>query len=71
MKNKKYDWQLNASTGNHIAKVNDNTRLVRLMGGGIYTAEFWGDYSSGFPIRYTDTTPRRAIDGLNRAIKTA
>lgn len=46
------DWELNVSTGNFIAKTGENTRLLRMRAGGneyMYKAEFWGDYSSGYP----------------------
>jgi hypothetical protein len=45
----KYDWELNASTGNYILRLTPNTSVIRMAGGGLYSGEYWGDYSLRYP----------------------
>lgn len=47
----KREWEHNVSTGNDHLRVSANERIVRIAGGGLYVAEFWGDYSLRFPRR--------------------
>lgn len=63
----KYKWVLNASTGDHIHDVDDNTRIIRLKGGGLYIAEYWGDYNDRrYPISgNVEKTPKAALESLN------
>ena len=46
-------WDFNIWTGNSIANVSDNGRIMRLAGKApyLYKAEFWGDYSFRYPVR--------------------
>lgn len=70
----KHEWSFNASTGDSVARVNSNTRLVRIGQHApyLYTAEFWGDYSFRYPIRTgCRTTPTQALDALAAAVKRA
>lgn len=48
---KKREWKLNIWTGDHTLALNENTRIVRMRGGGLYCKEFWGDYSLDYPRR--------------------
>jgi hypothetical protein len=52
---KQLTWERNIWTGNDIARINDNTRVVRMPAdygkSYLYCAEFWGDYSLAYPIR--------------------
>ncbi len=66
----KYDWELNASTGDYIARIEDNLRLVRMEGGGLYNAEYWGDYSPKYPIESGwYKTPQKALESIRRKIR--
>lgn len=47
----KREWEHNASTGDDYLRVSANERIVRMAGGGLYVAEFWGDYSLRYPRR--------------------
>jgi hypothetical protein len=64
----KLQWELNASTGDYIAKVSDNTRLIRMgsVRPYLYLAEFWGDYSLAFPVRGTcETSVAKALSTIH------
>lgn len=65
----KYDWQLNASTGDYIADIDALTRVIRLKGGGLYEAQFWGNYSFDYPI-YSGLfkTPAAAVADLRKVM---
>jgi hypothetical protein len=46
-----YEWKLNASTGDFIARVSRSVRLIRIGHSApyLYNAENWGDYSRDYP----------------------
>lgn len=51
---KPLEWARNIWTGNDIADVSANERIIRTRfndGSYLYHAEFWGDHSLGFPRR--------------------
>jgi hypothetical protein len=63
-----YEWKLNASTGNFIARVSSNVRLVRVgrIAPFLYRAENWGDYSLEFPVCSPwCSSPKAALKALN------
>lgn len=63
----RHEWQLNIWTGDHILEVDDNTRVLRLAGGGLYRKEFWGDYGRGFPHRGPwEATLKKALESALR-----
>lgn len=49
-----YKWKHNTSTGNAIADISHNERLIRWgteRSGYLYNYEFWGDFSLTYPLK--------------------
>jgi hypothetical protein len=65
----KYEWDRNIWTGNSIARVTESIRLIRVgdAEGFLYSAEDWGDHSTGYPVKGPwESTPTKAIRELKK-----
>jgi len=52
MRRRNRDWQLNASTGNHILRLSDDMRVIRIPGPSyLYYVECWANVEPGDPPR--------------------
>jgi len=68
-------WEFNCWTGNYHLRIDDSVRIIRMAGGGLYSAEHWGDYSLKFPIKgpwcKTLQQAKRSIASLRKEAEAA